>query len=165
MIAGALLFLALLGAVEEVEPVRASRLGAELAGHPELAEEVVGICRVESRCRAIGIHRGHAPRRPGAAFERRAAARGYIDPEGCDAHRGGPSERWGIRGAHGHAAAYAVRHLGPCVAPEALDVPLLSAIAAARRLADLRRRYDRRTPASRAHAWRHGIGCYCGQER
>lgn len=67
-------------------------------------------------------------------------------------------ERWGIRGAHGNAAAYAVRHLGKCVAPEAIDVPYLSAVVTVRRLRDLERRYGKRTAEARAMAWRVGVG-------
>lgn len=66
--------------------------------------------------------------------------------------------RWGIRGTHGLAAAYSVRWLGPCVAPEAIDVPVLSAIVTARRLGELASRYGRRTAAARAEAWRRGVG-------
>lgn len=74
-----------------------------------------------------------------------------------------PGDRWGIRGAHGLAAAYSVHLLGECVPPEAIDVPLLSAIVAAKRLRILSTRYRRRTAEARAHAWRHGVGCRCEQ--
>lgn len=72
-----------------------------------------------------------------------------------------PASSFVVRPPHGHAAAFAVGYLGPCVAPEALDVPIVSAWAAAKRLAALRQRYGRRTARERAHAWRHGVGCRC----
>ena len=155
-----ILALAMVLRLLELDPVEASAAGSRAAGHPELAGEVLAICRSETAgCRRVGIHRGHVPRVPGSSFRRSASG---IDPEACDLHRGGSPERWGIRGPHGHAAAYAVRYLGPCVAPEALDVPIVSAWVAARRLAVLRQRYGRRTARERAHAWRHGVGCRCG---
>lgn len=162
MILGLLAALAYLAAADAVDPHDASRIGSAIAGHPELAAEVERTCALESAgCRRIGIHRGHVPRAPAQAFERPAIRAGLIDPERCPTHAGGPPDRWGIRGAHGHAAAYAVRYLQPCAAPEALDVPLLSAIAAARRLHVLRVVYRRRTVGERRHAWRHGVGCSC----
>ena len=56
------------------------------------------------------------------------------------------------------AVAYAVRHLGECVAPEALDVPYLSAVVTVRRLRELERWYGKRTAEARAMAWRVGVG-------
>ena len=159
---GLLRAVALAGAIDRVDPHEASRIGAAIAGHPEMAAEVERTCVLESAgCRRLGLHRGHVPRRPGAEFGRAALARGWVDPERCPAHAGGPPERWGIRGPHGHAGAYGARYLQPCAAPEALDVPLLSAIAAARRLWVLRVVYRRRTVAERRHAWRHGVACRC----
>lgn len=51
-----------------------------------------------------------------------------------------------------------MRHLGTCVAAEAIDVPYLSAVVTVRRLRELERRYGRRTPEARALAWRVGVG-------
>lgn len=142
-----------------LDPVPASLAGARIAGVPGLASELLDICETESRCTAIGIHRG--PRVSGDRFYQRARAAGLLDD--CPAHDLGDGARWGIRGAHGLAAAYSVHLLGECVPPEALDVPLLSAIVAAQRLGVLAGKYKRRTPAARAHAWRHGVGCKCQQ--
>jgi hypothetical protein len=38
-----------------------------------------------------------------------------------------------VRGVHGLSAAYSLWHLGPCLAPELLDLPFMSAVIAARR--------------------------------
>lgn len=151
-----------------LDPVASSVVAPLLAGLGRYAPEVTAICRVESRCRPVGLHTGHVNRRGGEVFYRRALARGIIDPDACDAHRpviaADPAhalDRWGIRGSHGHAAAYAVRHLGPCVSPDALDIPMVSALATARRLRDLEATYRLTTASARAHAWRHGVGCRC----
>lgn len=143
----------------ELGPVEASLVGARLAGVPGLASELLDICATESQCTAVGIHRGRLRRVSGRDFYRRARAAGLLDA--CPAHDLGDGERWGIRGAHGLAAAYSVHLLGECVPPEALDVPLLSAIVTARRLGVLASKYRRRTAEARAHAWRHGVGCGC----
>lgn len=143
----------------ELGPVEASIVGAKIAGVPGLASELLDICEVESECRPIGIHRSGPPRISGLRFYRRARTKQLLDA--CPAHALGDSERWGIRGAHGLAAAYSVHWLGECVPPEAIDVPLLSAIVTARRLGVLASRYRRRTAEARAHAWRHGVGCRC----
>jgi len=138
-----------------LEPVEASIAGARLAGVPGLASELLDICEVESLCERVGIHAGGRPRVRGAAFWRLAVAAGWLGT--CEAHALDDGARWGIRGAHGLAAAYSVRWLGPCVAPEALDVPVLSAIVTARRLGELATRYGRRTAVARAEAWRRGV--------
>lgn len=143
----------------ELGPVEASIVGAKIAGVPGLASELLDICEVESECRPIGIHRDGPPRISGLRFYRLARAKQLLDD--CPAHALGDADRWGIRGAHGLAAAYSVYWLGECVPPEAIDVPLLSAIVTARRLGVLASRYRKRTAKTRAHAWRHGVGCRC----
>jgi hypothetical protein len=143
----------------ELGPVEASLAGAKIAGAPGLASELLDICEAESGCTAVSIHRGKLRRVQGRVFYRKARAAGLLDD--CPAHALGDGDRWGIRGAHGLAAAYSVYHLGECVPPEAIDIPLMSAIVTARRLGELATRYRRRTAASRAHAWRHGVGCRC----
>ena len=142
-----------------LSPVQASIAGAALAGEPGLASELLDLCEVESLCEPVGIHAGGRVRTRGEVFWRAAVEAGWLGS--CDAHALDDGARWGIRGTHGLAAAYSVRWLGPCVAPEALDVPLLSAIVTAQRLGELASRYGLRTAEARAHAWRHGVGCRC----
>lgn len=139
-------------------PADATRLACR-AERYEPCGEVLAIMQVESRGRAVGIHTGHARRISGGVFWRKAVARGLLHPERCAAHRstdGGFG--WGIRGAHGLAAAYSVHVLGKCVGPEALDIPFISAVATIRRLRVLARRYGLRTVEARAKAWRRGVG-------
>lgn len=138
-------------------PLDASVAAAHLERRPELAAEVRQLARVESRGVAVGVHRGHARRISGRRFFELAARANYLAPETCEAHHVGDGDRWGIRGAHGLAAAYSVRYLGACVAPEVLDEPLVSAVVAVRRLVVLERVYGLRTPAERAEAWRRGV--------
>lgn len=165
MIAGVALALAFVRSIVAVDPVDASAIAARVVGEPALAIEVASICKIESRCSLVGVHTKHADRVRGEVFLEAAIKRSWIDPIGCAWHRDREPDQWGVRGPHGNVAAYAVRHLGACVAPEVLDLPIMSAIATARRLVELRRRYGRRTPAARDHAWRHGVGCSCGRAK
>jgi hypothetical protein len=139
-------------------PADATRLACHLERHEDCGE-VLALMRVESRGVAVGLHTRHRARVRGAVFWRRAVEAGLLHPERCAAHQqtdGG--EEWGIRGAHGLAAAYSVHVLGDCVGPEAADVPLLSAVMTIRRLRVMTRRYGLRTPEARAEAWRRGVG-------
>lgn len=111
------------------EPTAASAVGAGIAGEPGLADELVRICRRESHCRVIGAHAGDAW--AGPLMYRKALRAGWLTRD-CPFHRGDP-HRFSTRGVHGMAAAYSLRFLGDCLPPEALDIPLLSAVAAARR--------------------------------
>lgn len=150
-------------------PVDASIAATRLLGAPGWTSEVLDLVRAESRGEPVGIHRRHARRVPGRAFWRRAVAAGVVSPGRCIDHQldAKPTckgclqvagERWGIRGAHGLAAAYSVSYLGECAAPELLDVPLLSALVVVRRLEVLERRYGLTTRQARAEAWRRGPG-------
>lgn len=144
--------------VATLSPLDAAVAAAHIEGRPDLAAEVRALAVVESRGYRVGVHRGHARRRPGAAFWRRAVAAGWLDPSGCPEHALGDGDRWGVRGPLGHGAALAVRHLGRCAAPELLDQPLVAAVVAVRRLVELERRYRLSTAADRAEAWRRGVG-------
>lgn len=162
MIGGLLRAIGFLAALEAVDPADSARLGSQLAGRPEYAREIHRICRRESwGCRRVGVHVGHVQRVQAEVFLRRAARRGLVDTETCEAHAVDPVERWGPRGPHGNVGAYGVEHIQPCAAPELLDWPAVSAMVVARRLERLRVRYGRSTPAARGHAWRHGVDCRC----
>lgn len=141
----------------QLDPLEATIAAARLAGAPGWTSELLDLVAAESRGVAVGIHTGHVRRVGGERFFRAATRAGVIDPAGCEHHAEGGA-RWGIRGAHGLAAAYSVAHLGTCVAPEAIDVPLLSALAAVRRLQVLEQRYGLRSRPERARAWRLGVG-------
>ena len=139
-------------------PADATRIACRLERYADCGE-VLRLVAVESRGVAVGVHTGHAKRVDGGVFWRAAVRVGWLHPERCAAHQstdGGFG--WGIRGAHGLAAAYSVGVLGECVGPEALDIPLISAVATIRRLRVLARRYGLRTLEARAEAWRRGVG-------
>ena len=152
-----------------VGPDEANAVAAALVGRPDLEPELVrrcasesGCCRADkarrppvARCARFGLH-GTRHNPPGSVYHRAAASR--LSPQTCPEHQRGEVERWGVRGIHGNAGTIGALVLGACVAPEALDVPLLSAIATARRLVEMERAHGLTTPAMRAIAWRHGVG-------
>ena len=109
------------------DPEVATRVAAH-AWAPGLVDELVGICRRESRCRRkVSEHARDSHH--GRKVYARAVERGWLRPF-CQA----PGEGWSTRGSHGLMAGYHVRLLGvPCLPASAMDVPLLSAIAAARK--------------------------------
>lgn len=125
---------ALLAAAAAVaDPRVASHVAAALAGDPELGPRLVAICERESGCRAIGVHRCDAARST-AAWRDAVANTRKLDPQGCAHHRldAGP---WSTSGPWGTMRAYTLHHLGlECAPAWLLDVPLLGAIAAVRRM-------------------------------
>ncbi len=117
-------------------PEPATRAGAAMAGRPDLADELVDICRRESpgsSCTTVvGLHPPSL--NPVEGMYRKASERGWLAtcPENT-AHDAADRERFGVRGVHGLSAAYSLWHLGPCLAPEVLDIPFISAVIAAKR--------------------------------
>lgn len=131
------------------DPIGSSALAAALVGEPSLAPELVAICRRESHCRPIGAHA--IDRWAGPLMHRKAMRVGWLDAE-CPFHHGAP-ERYATRGAFGLSAAYSLRFIGACMPPEALDVPLISAIAAARRAQYQCEQHGACSPATRRRYW------------
>ncbi|HET6585712.1 MAG TPA: hypothetical protein VFG69_19775 [Nannocystaceae bacterium] len=131
------------------DPVTSSVLAAGLVGQPELADELLAICRRESHCRFVRAH--EADRWAGPRMYANAMRVGWLDSS-CVFHRGAPA-RFSTRGVHGLSAAYSLRFLGSCVPPEALDVPLLSALAAARRAESQCSHHGACTSAARHRMW------------
>ena len=148
------------GYLAALDPVDATVLAAHATGHVRFIDEALAIVASESRGRRLGVHRPHRGRVAGYRFWRRGVESGALRLGECEHHVPGDdgAAGWGVRGAHGNAAAYAVRYLGSCVAAEALDVPYLSAVATLRRLRALERRYGLRAAEARAEAWRVGVG-------
>ncbi len=117
-------------------PEPATRAGAAMAGRSDLAGELVAICRREAPGGAceltVGAH--EADRKAAAGMYRKAVTMGWLGTcalnTALDAR---DRERFGVRGVHGLSAAYSLWHLGPCHAPELLDVPFISAVIAAKR--------------------------------
>ncbi len=155
--------LALWAYLAGLDPLDATALAAHVCGLQRFEDEALAIVRSESRNIAVGVHVGHTARVEGHVFWRRAVDRGLLNLGECEYHTPGEDggAGWGIRGAHGLAAAYSIHHLGWCVRPEAVDVPYLSAVMMLKRLRVLESRYHLRTPEARTHAWVHGVGCGC----
>jgi hypothetical protein len=138
-----------------LDPLLGTVLGAWLAGEAELADELVEICERESHCRFVGAHVRDRP--AGPAMLRAALRVGWLDPE-CP-FVFGDGRRFSTRGVHGLSAAYSLRFLGQCVPPELLDLPLFSAIAAARRSRNMCTRHRACTREERHRRW-VGAGKY-----
>jgi hypothetical protein len=131
------------------EPRAASALAALLVGQPTLAPELTAICRRESHCRIVRAHTEDAW--AGVVMRRNALRVGWLDPR-CRFHHGDPT-RFSTRGSHGLSAAYSLRFVAPCVPPEVLDIPLVSAIAAARRARAQCRHHGACTVEARHRLW------------
>lgn len=114
-----------------LDPRTASVAAALLHGDPELASRLVAICERESGCRAIGVHRCDA-HRSRAAWSDAVANMRSLDPEACGWHAldAGP---WSTSGPWGAMRAYSLPHLG-CWPAWSLDIPIVGAIAAIRRM-------------------------------
>lgn len=152
----ALYFLRLL----TLEPEPATRAAAAMVGAPELADELVQICRREgpghSCDRLVGVHTNNTPRAI-KLFYNKARTRGWVNPEACATHRVEAREM-SVRGVHGLAAAYSLRYLQPCAAPAALDNAFLSGVAAARRMLDMCNRRGACVRESRHVLWYGAAG-------
>lgn len=154
-----LMLVAVWGILSGLAPGDATIAAARATGLQRYQVEALAIMHSESRGKAIGVH-GDAGRVSGLRFYRAGINAGLVRLGECEHHTPGDdgAAGWGIRGAHGNAAAYAVHTLGDCVHPSALDVPYLSAVATLYRLRALDRKYGLRTPEERAEAWRVGVG-------
>jgi hypothetical protein len=139
-----------------LDPVTSSAVAAVVIGEPTLAPELLGICRRESHCRWVGAHKLDAW--AGPTMYRNAVRVGWLDPQ-CTFHRGTDPMRYSTRGAHGLSAAYSLRFVGGCLPPEALDVPFVSALAAARRAHEQCKKHRACTREGRRRYW-VGAGRY-----
>lgn len=111
-------------------PVPAAKVAARLFDVPE--RDLVAVTLRESQGQRIGIHsldRWASPRACKKARNRELLAQDVV----CVGHLGG----WSTRGAFGLMAAYNLHWLGLDRWPWVLDVPFVSAAAAARRYAAL----------------------------
>jgi hypothetical protein len=131
------------------DPIGSSMLGAVLTGEPGLGPELVSICRRESHCRPVRAHAIDAW--AGPVMHRKAMAVDWLDAS-CPFHHGTP-ERFSTRGVHGLSAAYSLRFLPACLPPEVLDIPLVSAVTAARRAQHQCRRHGACNGMARRRHW------------
>lgn len=136
-----------------LSPAQQTRLGAMLAGRGDLARELVSVCKRESSCRWVRVHRGDVW--AGALAKAKALRVGWLSPW-CP-WTWLPAREYAVRGSHGLMAAYSMRFLG-CLPPHVLDIPLVSAFVAAKRATNQCERYgacDRSSRYAMAKgAWR-----------
>ncbi len=136
-----------------LSPTQSARLAAYLFQQPHLAPTLIRICQRESRCNPVQAHQGDAKWSPKAY--RRAAYKGWVDPT-CQPYAPG---QYSTRGSFGLMAAYHLHFLAPCAPPRALDVPFLSALAAAQKLTEhCSKRPQDRISATNRWAEAHNAG-------
>lgn len=94
--------------------------------------ELRSIVKRESWFQTVGVHARDAW--TSGRMYQSAVRVGWLDPQHCEAHRG-HQEGWGPRGIAGLSASFNLRWLAvyglSCAPPWVLDVPLVSAFAAA----------------------------------
>lgn len=98
-------------------------------GDPDVASDLLAICHRESRCERIGVHARDA-HLDGWHGQVRL---GHLDPS-CQPWA---PRTWTTRGSWGLSAASSWPWLPQCYPAAALDVPLVSAVVARLRLADV----------------------------
>lgn len=121
------MFSLVLLALAALSPIEAAEVAARIVGRPDIAPALVKICQRESRCKAIGVHARDAwVSRSGWTGQ---VQLGHIDRE-CQPYKKG---QWATRGAWGLNASVHWRYLPACYQPEVLDVPIVSAVVAAKK--------------------------------
>lgn len=119
--------------VDPLDPVAASRLMDD-AFRDVPPEFLLDTCIMESGCYATRLQGLHAiDAEAGLPAFAGAVRRGKLDRACPFVADTTDPRQWSTRGAHGLMAAYHVQLLGDCVPPQALDVPLFSALAAGRK--------------------------------
>ena len=149
--------IALVAWAASASPTEAITLAAWAAGRPDLAPELLRICREESGgCKAIGAH-GTRHNPPGETFYAAGKRAGRVLPAECPATHGtATAAAWGPRGMLGLAAAYHAFRVDRCAPAEILDWPIVSAALGLAHLLELERRGFCTARARRA-AWRAGV--------
>lgn len=123
------IFIYLLGLVL-LDPWRANELVAR--GDQVLELHLDRTCWRESKCQRLGVHEIDAW--AGRQVYRNAVKRKWLDPERCPFHRD-RNAGWSTRGPHGLMAGYNLRFVPiPCLPAAAMDVPFVSAWAAANKV-------------------------------
>lgn len=125
----------LLIALLTMPPLPAAEL---VARNPREARTLRRIAKRESYLTPISIHAGDS--HLGRSAWEKAVKAGILWPTTCPFHRQGSDAReWATRGSWGHMAAYAMQYL-PCLPPWVLDIPIISAWVAQKRLDRARQR-------------------------
>lgn len=109
------------------DPNAAAVVASVLVGRPDIADDLQAICFRESRCSLVEAHDIDAHLSPRGW--RSQVRLGHLDPE-CQPYKAGA---WATRGPWGLSAASHWPYLPDCYQPHWLDVPLVSAVVAARK--------------------------------
>lgn len=147
-------FLSTFNVGDFISPKTAIHMVTWALGRPDLAPELRAICARESKCKAVSIHNGD--RSFARTMYHNAVRAKWLSPQTCKHHRGEVT-RFGVRGAWGTSAAYTLWHLGVCLPPEVLDIPIVAAYATAKRMIYQCKRYRACDPKRRHELWA-GIG-------
>ncbi len=115
-------------------PRPAGYLAATLVGRPDLGPRLEQVCERESSCTFASVHPGDSLW-SGIVYAEAVRAGKIGSGEMCPLRFSFVRRPWSTRGAWGTMAGYTVGYLSPCAPPWALDVPLMGALAAARRMA------------------------------
>ena len=109
-------------------PAAAAHWAAALTGQrPAVGDYLERVCWRESRCQPLDVHEidEHGSRRGWVG----QVKLGHLDAS-CQPYRAG---EWATRGAFGLAAASHWSYLPACYQPQILDIPMVSALVAARK--------------------------------
>jgi hypothetical protein len=121
-----------------------------LVGESCPRSEMLSICERESNCQPVSIHKGDS--KWAKAMYQNAVRVGWLSPSTCLWHQANPVE-FGVRGAFGTSAAYTLHHIGRCLPPALIDIPLVAAWATYRRMEYQCRRYRACTKDARRTLW------------
>jgi hypothetical protein len=122
-------------------PEAAIERAADIVGRPDIVPALLEVCRRESRCQAIGVHAVDAHHRASSYVGQ--VRLGHLD---ASCQERGDLWRWGTRGMMGLNAADHWEYMPACYQPEVFDVPIVSALVAARK-------YLRRCDGERQRSW------------
>jgi len=105
----------------QVPPRMAAHIVTAAVGRPDLADDLIAICRRESRCQAIGAHSGDAHISPREYWGQ--VRLGHLNRT-CQPY---VPNGWATRGAFGLSAGAHWKYMPLCYRPEWFDYPLVSA--------------------------------------
>lgn len=130
--------LLIVGTLFNFTPRQSITIVATIMDKPQIAKKLRRICFRESRCRAVGVHKGDAQLAYKDGWAGQVKMK-HIDPK-CQPYR---KDQWATRGAFGLSAVSHWAYMPKCYQPEWFDVPLVSAWVAANKY--MKRCYPKKT--------------------
>lgn len=131
-------------------PKLAATFVGSVYDRPDLGRELVHICMRESRCQDVGPHA--IDRKWSRTMWERAVKVGWLQPKKCKHHRYRAAKTWSVSGPWGLSRAYHLRFVG-CVPARWLDVPIVGAYAAMKKMLNACRVYGACDQKSRHRVW------------